>query len=168
MQDYEVTQIRRNKHTYQPITSRQIRIAEVHPGEFKDPIAISLHHERFLTNEHAEAQHTPYEALSYVWGSKENPVPIIADNSDLYITQNLSSALKHLRYRGRSRFVWVDALCIDQNNEVEKGPCVAMMGDIYRRAARVVVWLGEAENSSDQAINLMKWMGDRVEIDFFD
>ncbi|KAI0105054.1 heterokaryon incompatibility protein-domain-containing protein [Nemania sp. FL0031] len=168
MQDCVVAQMRHNQYIYRPITTRQIRVAEIYPGEFDDPIAITLHHECFLTDDGTEAHPMPYEALSYVWGSKENPARIIAcaDNSELEITRNLSSALKHLRYRDRSRFMWADALCIDQKNEVEKGPYVAMMGSIYRRAARVVAWLGEEENNSDEALSLLKWIGDRIEVDF--
>ncbi|KAI1292920.1 heterokaryon incompatibility protein-domain-containing protein [Xylaria venustula] len=92
---------------------------------------------------------------------------ILADNLELRVTRNLKSALKHLRYRDESRFMWIDALCIDQGNEIEKGPCIAMMGDIYRRASRVVVWLGEAENNSIEAMEHLKWMGERIDVNFF-
>ncbi|KAI0965378.1 heterokaryon incompatibility protein-domain-containing protein [Xylaria arbuscula] len=166
-EDYGMSQTCSQSYTYRPITSDQIRVAEIHPGESDDPVAITIHHERFVAEESSEAHLVAYEALSYVWGSTENMEPILADNLELSTTRNLNSALKHLRYQDESRFMWIDALCIDQGNEIEKGPCVAMMGDIYRRASRVVVWLGEAENDSTEAIDLLKWMGERVDVNFF-
>jgi hypothetical protein len=39
--------------------------------------------------------------------------------------------------------VWVDAICIDQRNGVEKISQIRLMGDIYRRSSQVLVWLGD-------------------------
>jgi hypothetical protein len=38
--------------------------------------------------------------------------------------------------------LWVDALSINQNDAKEKGHQIRQMGEIYKRAARVLIWLG--------------------------
>lgn len=83
-----------------------------------------------------------FEALSYVWGDVSKTTPIQIANAIGDIGQNLRSALLHLRYENRPRTLWVDAVCINQKDLDECSSQVAMMGDIYSKATRVVVWLG--------------------------
>ncbi|KAL8692922.1 MAG: hypothetical protein Q9218_002148 [Villophora microphyllina] len=86
---------------------------------------------------------TEYEALSYVWGKDEYPNTLHLPNGYLKITDSLASALKRLRSADSSRTLWVDAVCIDQTNPMEKAQQVAQMAEIYRNAMKVVAWLGE-------------------------
>ncbi|KAF1813456.1 HET-domain-containing protein, partial [Eremomyces bilateralis CBS 781.70] len=102
----------------------------------------------------------PYEALSYVWGSEDKPQTIIIDNQSLDVTQNLYTALLHLRDHGCSRIIWIDAICIDQANDKEKEDQIPLMAEIYAKAHRVVVWLGEAENDSDRALEAIRLTGE--------
>ena len=65
------------------------------------------------------------------------------------VTLNLFKALQHLRLDTAPRVLWVDAICIDQDNIPERDAQVQLMGNIYRTAGRVIVWLGpEADNSA--------------------
>jgi hypothetical protein len=50
------------------------------------------------------------------------------------------------------RTIWVDAVCINQENEEEKGHQIQSMARIYGQANRVIVWLGEAADNSDRAV----------------
>ncbi|KAH7494779.1 Uncharacterized protein HZ326_23338 [Fusarium oxysporum f. sp. albedinis] len=84
----------------------------------------------------------PYESLSYSWGSQSTPHEIIVDEKILSITESLHEALWHLRKPDEDRMLWVDALCIDQTNIKERGHQVNRMGEIYKKADKVVVWLG--------------------------
>jgi hypothetical protein len=59
-----------------------------------------------------------------------------------FVTPQLLMAFRRLRLPVLSRYLWIDQLCIDQDNNVEKGPQIQLMGDIYRNAERVVIWLG--------------------------
>ncbi|KIL95627.1 hypothetical protein FAVG1_00364 [Fusarium avenaceum] len=89
-----------------------------------------------------------FEALSYVWGDM-NPAKYIAINGqDVSITPNLHLALIHLRLPDKARTLWIDALCIDQSFHGERNQQVRIMGDIYKSARQVVVWLGEAADDS--------------------
>ena len=58
-------------------------------------------------------------------------------------------ALQHLRYKETDRVLWVDAICINQQNHLERGHQVRHMASIYRAAERVVIWLGVADDDSD-------------------
>ncbi|KAF8850370.1 heterokaryon incompatibility, partial [Acephala macrosclerotiorum] len=83
-----------------------------------------------------------YEALSYMWGSEEYPILLDVDGHERFIRNNLWQALKHLRYPNKKRILWVDAICIDQSNNKERGHQVAQMSEIYAQATNVRLWLG--------------------------
>jgi hypothetical protein len=63
----------------------------------------------------------------------------------MHRTVNLDCALQRLRDTRGARTLWIDALCIDQNNTEEKNRPVAIMGEIYRNSSQVLIWLGEHE-----------------------
>jgi ankyrin repeat protein len=96
-----------------------------------------------------------YDALSYTWGGARKPDEIEINRRKLAITENLCMALKHLRYPDRDRILWIDAICIDQGNDKERGHQVQQMGSIYTGAEQVVVWLGRATPDTDLAFRHM-------------
>ena len=102
-----------------------------------------------------------YEALSYVWGDPKETLPIsiisigehdLLVTHDLPVTVNLHAALSRLRDRCFERIIWVDTLCINQADKEEKEYQIQSMTKIYGQANRVIVWLGEAADDSDQAL----------------
>jgi hypothetical protein len=97
-----------------------------------------------------------YEALSYVWGGSDKPKSIFIDNQYLAVTLNLHVALLRLRDRGIPRFIWVDAVCINQEDEQEKEHQIQSMAKIYGKASRVIVWLGERADDSDVALEAIR------------
>ncbi|KAI1389442.1 heterokaryon incompatibility protein-domain-containing protein [Hypoxylon trugodes] len=88
----------------------------------------------------------PYEALSYVRGSRRGTIPITCDGKQLLITPNCRDALIHLRSKYCTRTLWIDSICIDhrdtENAIFERNGQVLIMGELYSRALRVIVWLG--------------------------
>lgn len=106
---------------------------------------------------------TPFIALSYVWGPQTNPVPILIDEHRFLVTPNLHSALTHLASNELlARPLWADAVCINQSDAVEKHAQIRRMAEIYRRAERVVVFLGEGDRKTDRAVAQMERIGSRV------
>ena len=97
-----------------------------------------------------------YEALSYTWGQPVFPKILHTDNGFLRITENLALALRRLRFKERVRYLWVDAVCINQNDAADKNRQVAMMGSIYKSARRVICWLGRADESINDAMETLK------------
>ncbi|KAE9376366.1 HET-domain-containing protein [Stipitochalara longipes BDJ] len=97
----------------------------------------------------------PYQALSYTWGSTENAAEIIIKDCKMSVTENLHSALLHLRLEDIDRILWIDAICINQENLQERAHQVQQMGDIYRKAEEVLIWLGQATKETDIAMDSM-------------
>jgi hypothetical protein len=101
----------------------------------------------------------PYEALSYVWGPEGNKQSICIDSSghkhELFVRANLHAALSRLRDRFIDRIIWT-AICINQDDDEEKGQQVQSMARIYAKANRVIVWLGEAADNSDRALKAIR------------
>lgn len=82
------------------------------------------------------------------------------------ITNNLDAALRHLRYEESPRYLWIDALCINQANNAEKSKQVATMGTIFRNADRVTAWLGPKESNSDLAMAWFLAIGRKLDVDW--
>ncbi|KAH6625561.1 heterokaryon incompatibility protein-domain-containing protein, partial [Boeremia exigua] len=97
-----------------------------------------------------------YDALSYVWGARKGNLPILCNDQELFVTPNCRDALIRLRQRLGIRTIWVDAICIDQSETptatTERNRQVQMMGEIYRRAQQVVVWLGHGDGNRSRRI----------------
>lgn len=144
---------KRNTYRYSSLPGRDnIRLLGLLPHEDKNaPIQCQLFN--YPLKESGEGTHL-YEALSYVWGSSDKPHSISIDGCDLPVTANLHTALLHLRDRLIERIIWVDAICIDQDNLAERAQQVQSMAKIYCKANRVIIWLGEAtaNDDSDQAL----------------
>ena len=164
-------------YRYSPLNEslNEIRLLELHPGDFSADLHVSIRkatlileappiHEALLM-----AGPPSYEALSYVWGTTENPVEIKVGPSGsetLAITQNLAIALPYLRHEKHFRTLWIDAICIDQQNLHERSSQVKMMGDIYRLADRAVVWLGIEKDNSAHILKLLSQLGSESEVDY--
>ncbi|PMD17146.1 hypothetical protein NA56DRAFT_662456 [Hyaloscypha hepaticicola] len=73
----------------------------------------------------------------------------------LNITTNLCDALKRIRDLHRSKTLWADAVCINQQDLDERSHQVGLMGDIYQLAGRVVIWLGHTTPDTGLAIKLI-------------
>ncbi|KAI0169098.1 HET-domain-containing protein [Hypoxylon sp. FL1284] len=89
-----------------------------------------------------------YVALSYTWGDEQETYKVRVNGTEAGIRRNLESALRAIRNQGFLRDgmkLWADALCINQQDDVEKGKQVALMGEIYSSAADVVIWLGSRD-----------------------
>ena len=84
----------------------------------------------------------PFEALSYVWGSTADLQPLLCHNQLLQITQSLDAALRFLRRKTQERYLWVDAVCINQDDSCEKETQIPLMRDLYTTAKHSLIWLG--------------------------
>lgn len=126
-------------YQYQPLREkRSIRILEVLPFAFGTDVT----HGRIREVSLDEAP--SYEAVSYVWGSTAAARKFRCDDGYLRLTEQCWRMIRSMRLKTRSRFLWIDACCIDQKSDKERSHQVGMMGDIYSSARRVLVWLGES------------------------
>jgi hypothetical protein len=149
-----------DKYTYQPINSRdEIRILILQPPA--SPNVAELHCEIATAN---ISDNPSYEAISYCWGADVFPETLyLSDGCTLAVTDNLAAGLRRIRLKDRPRRLWVDAVCINQRDNTEKGHQVALMAKIYKNADYVLVWLGESNEAIDAEsklfVNLRGSMG---------
>lgn len=148
-------------------SSRQIRLLRVSCSELDDdfaPVVCSLV---------AVALDDPslkYIALSYVWGLEMSQTPLVINGTNFKATANLFDFL--VRYRKISSVVpqwelanlplWIDAVCINQQDIPERNNQVQMMGSIYKCATRTISWLGPDYGGSEAAMKIMRNIFPRV------
>lgn len=153
-------------YTYQSIETDEFRVVVLHPAQnFDDDIEFHLHIRKRYDDKF-------YEAVSYTWGKDESTSDLLVHdekfsaihlhgqnifarmsryhhlrdhaNATMKIRSNVATMLRYLRYKWLPRYLWIDALCINQNDVVEKGKQVSQMGDIYRKSGRTLIWLGSS------------------------
>ncbi|KAF2723067.1 hypothetical protein K431DRAFT_283232 [Polychaeton citri CBS 116435] len=112
-----------------------------------------------------------YSAISYTWknafckprpgaapGPEDAPKKVKCDGYEITVGGNLHSALLQLYAKPELRegSFWIDAICIDQQNDVERGYQVNLMSDIYSQAVKVIIWLGLEDEHALPAFQLME------------
>jgi hypothetical protein len=129
------------KYNYRPLSSPDsTRVLVLFPAQkTTDDLRCYMDEVRLSGN---EVKSQGFTALSYVWGEDKASHMIWFGNHLLRIRPNLDSALRNLRRRDRSIRLWVDAVCIDQNNLLERNHQVQQMRDIFSAASETVIYLG--------------------------
>ncbi|CAH0020734.1 unnamed protein product [Clonostachys rhizophaga] len=127
----------RGCYTYVPLSKPGcIRLIDLHPGQKSDALSFDLYE--------ANLDHEPsYTALSYEWKAKTGTIPVLCCGRSLLITPNLKAALRKIRSQQKVRTLWVDAVCINQEDVEERTSQVRLMTKIYKEAQEMLMWLGE-------------------------
>ena len=142
----------RAPYKYSPLKGQQIRLLTLLPGKLNSPIRVRLHTTILSKND------VPvYEALSYAWGSADGPINLFVDIStqsdqSLPLTQNLECALQHLWYIDKPRVLWIDAICVNQQDLSERSKQVARMA--YLTPLPRKCWSGLVQK---QITVLLRW-----------
>lgn len=144
---------------YTSLLPTEIRVVEIQPGGFHDHIEIVI---KVVNLD----DHPIYDALSYVWhpqdGSIENSdtldvARVFAHQTFLMpLGANLEAAIRHLRLQDVCLTLWIDALCINQKNPMERNHQVSLMKNIYSSADHVLIWLGPALGESNFCIQALQ------------
>jgi Heterokaryon incompatibility protein (HET) len=138
-----------------------IRILELLPGQGNEVISCRLH-----TRAAAEV-HDTYKAISYVWGNPNETVVVFCNNRIVRVTVNLADALRAIRNPQKSKLVWADAICINQEDDIEKSHQVKRMGKVYKDAKAVLVWLGkDSEGIAEDCFALIQETNRYLDIQF--
>jgi hypothetical protein len=124
---------------YQPLPDGSIRLLRLHPRQDDSLISCSF----TIHNISDEASTPGYVALSYAWGSDHPVHRIFVEKEIVMVRQNLYDFLLQCGYCDA---IWIDALCIDQQDNAERSQQVQMMGSIYSSARVVWAWLGPARD----------------------
>jgi hypothetical protein len=129
---------------YKALEPDQIRVLEILETE-------TLFRSRLV--HHNDSDSSEYHALSYAWGVESCTEAIECDGEQVLVTPHLLEGLRSIYATTGISSIWVDAICINQNDDEEKALQVAKMHSIYRNAASVVVWLGASQDNSDIAMD---------------
>lgn len=157
-------------YKYSPVSSLgqhpEIRIVDLEPGLEHDTINIQLRHCQL------DDSLGSYVALSYVWGNPIKSHSVRVSGKALGITQNLHSALVRLRLADKHRSLWIDAICINQEDKIEKSQQIPLMPRIYSSSSSTIAWLGEDSEDLDGELSfeffrwapylLHSWLTDEI------
>ncbi|KAI1381361.1 heterokaryon incompatibility protein-domain-containing protein [Hypoxylon crocopeplum] len=146
-----------------------LRIIALEPGDFVSPLRCSII--QYMPNDELtgidNSRH--YSAVSYCWGPADFSRRLLCvsqgkdEPSYLNITPNVDSILRHLRKKHKATYLWLDAVCLNQKDDIEKATQILRMGDIYRLARKVHIWLGDDQlDDSAKALALFRRLSIRT------
>lgn len=125
------------KYHYKPLSDpRNFRTLRIEPGARGSRIHCSLHESR-------PGDGVKYLALSYLWGSPHIVAYVMVEKRYSLVTENLHAALQHLRSEQESLNIWIDQICINQQDQEERSQQVMLMHEIFSKSDEVLIWLGE-------------------------
>lgn len=98
-----------------------------------------------------------YTALSYAWGNPVFDRVIQCDSFSKAITESLDAALRQFRRPDQSIMLWVDQICINQDDQEEKSRQIPLMSSIYKRALNTIGWLGMPTPETGNVLQLLEF-----------
>ncbi|KAF2498158.1 HET-domain-containing protein, partial [Lophium mytilinum] len=153
---------------YEPLSSGEYRVLILFPASWSQQLLCAL----VSGPPHSLPK---YEAVSYTWGQPDRTHPVLCNNATktlngpddldidtslrfervIYVTENLKTLLHRFRHENESRYLWIDSICINQNDLSERAAQVQMMMTIYHLSQRVNIWLGEEDEYTEPAFGLL-------------
>ncbi|KAI0550035.1 HET-domain-containing protein [Xylaria curta] len=128
------------------------RLLRLLPGDFSQDVHCEI-------SVHDLSSRPVYEAISYTWadetGNDDLSKTILVSGEPLSVTRNCENALKRIRRQNYARIVWIDAVCINQNDKNERGHQVQLMPRIYSFAKNVLIYIGERTVDSDDCFHAL-------------
>lgn len=142
-------------HVPLDLSQDTFRLCKLYPAAEKDePIVCDMIDEQSI-----DLAEDTYEALSYTWGQPSTQSRWInLSGTPFHVQPNLFDALKSLRGRETTVALWIDAICINQIDSVEKNHQVSLMGQIYTKAKNVAAWIGPETPGSEFAFQCLELM----------
>ncbi|KAB8219354.1 heterokaryon incompatibility protein-domain-containing protein [Aspergillus novoparasiticus] len=143
------------------LDNRSFRLVTLKPGLARDAVHVEL-------TCHDMSNSPQYDAISYVWGHHGTMSQIFCNGTPTHVRPNLLWVLRRMRHPSQPRTLWIDALCINQNDHAERSLQVTIMGDIYSRAKHVFACIGDDPDggASDVASLLKGNLEDPQQSDF--
>ena len=149
-----------NPYVYEPLADGYIRLVELFSDTFDTPLQC-----RIFPCHLKDAPLVPYEAISYVWGPQEPLYDLLCGDVNprlLRVGPNLRDALLHLRFHPsintNPRVLWVDRICINQDDIEERASQVQLMHAVYRRCRQALVWLGMDDSNTEEAFECARFI----------
>lgn len=146
-------EINKRTFTYPPLRDpyRDIRLLTIVPGGDEEPLRCVLDSGYKLRSSACPE----YLALSYMWGPETLKYQITVSGKPYHVHENLWRLLCQLRRSPILHYIWIDAICINQHDILEKNAQVRNMGRVYQRAGKVIAWLGSSADQSDATLKMI-------------
>ena len=133
-------------------STQAIRLLRLLPGSMDEPIQAQLVPCQIIGNI------PDWEAMSYCWGNQQSSKEIHIDGLTFSVSNTVFKALQYLRQPDSSRILWIDSICINQEDIPEREQQVQLMALIYSKAIRVIVWLGEASAQQSMILKTLSYL----------
>jgi len=130
---------------YRPLdpSIKEIRLLKVATAEWSySPLVCELEYVSLTESPIAD-----YITVSYCWGDETHREWVTIEGQTVDIPTSSAQVLRRARCASQLRTVWIDALCINQQDAEEKSSQVILMGAIYRNGAANIVYLGEEDEA---------------------
>ena len=145
---------------YSKLDAWQTRVVMLEPGTYGDPLVVQLLPVDLIYADGViitdDRTRISYEAVSYSWGHDTLTSRITCNGQAFPVNPNAYSALQRLRRSDRSRYLWLDAISINQHDSQEKSWQITQLFPIFKKASGVVVWLGEEDKSERLALDHLR------------
>ena len=137
-------------YQYRTLNKNEIRLVNLWPGLADSPLRAIVYHATLENPGH-------YRALSYVWGNSDKPHSMWTPDGRIPLTWSLDAALRRIRHPTEPFVLWVDAVCINQNEaddaaKAEKKAQIRLLPHIFQRSTCVFAYIGG--NESDEGNRL--------------
>ncbi|KAI3318140.1 hypothetical protein HD806DRAFT_549483 [Xylariaceae sp. AK1471] len=129
---------KRDIYTHKPLSPKHFRLLYLLPGEKNHDLQGVVVQVPYELDD-------AYRTLSYVWGTDKRTEELITPDGVLQITPSLNEALRRLRHRKEAILLWVDAICINQDDNAEKAQQIRLLPTIFQRAELTYAFLGDCE-----------------------
>lgn len=152
-------------YQYTQLQSGEFRLLKLSPGDGNTELVgaleiYTLYPLAYPPENNRSPDPKPYDALSYTWEDDEigHSIGLLRESIayPVPIRPNLKAALLQLRDPKEPRYLWVDALCINQRDNKEKSEQIPWMFHIFSRARSVCVWLGREEGDGGRAMDFIR------------
>jgi Heterokaryon incompatibility protein (HET) len=139
---------------FELLRAGQIRLLSI--SIINEQVELSLH--RYYLQTAPE-----YYAISYAWGTEQRTTSVLCNLQTMTITPHVYEGLRCINsLYGSSIRIWIDSICINQDDNEEKAVQVKNMHEVYAGARAVLAWLGSSGNDSDLAMASIPAMYDSL------
>lgn len=125
----------------------EIRLLVIEPGSGNDPVRCRMRHINLRTE-----PAPPYDTVSYVWGDPRIRATILVGGESVDVPVSSERVLRRFRQPHFQRTIWLDAVCINQEDRIERGDQVGVMHQIYGNARCNLIWLGDDDGLTERAL----------------
>lgn len=140
-----------DRQMYYPLDQarKEIRLLRLFGSTDDGPVHAQLDTVSFLSDNRPS-----YEAISYRWAEVSGQREMILNGLQFDAPASAVKVLRQFRPKDPNgfRLIWIDAVCINQSDLVEKGQQVQIMGEIYKSCSGALIWLGDFDDSVDEAV----------------